>query len=84
MNDLKEDFNSENHDVMKEIQKYVKLEANKTATVKLVEKLLRLSSEKKACFLCKRDVNSSDLSKMNKLFSVESFENNDEKIDFQK
>jgi hypothetical protein len=65
---------------MKEIQKYVKLESNKTATVKLVDKLLKFSSEKNLCFLCKRGVNVEELAKMKKLFSVESFENNDEKI----
>ena len=66
---------------MKEIQKYVKLESNKAATVKLVDKLLKFSTEKNLCFLCKRGVNPDELAKMKKLFSVESFDNSDEKIE---
>ena len=69
---------------MKEITKYVKLESNKTATVKLVDKLIRLSNEKHTCFLCKREADDSDLAKMKKLFSIDSFENNDNKTDLQK
>ena len=69
---------------MKEIQKYVKLESNKSATVKLVDKLIRFSTEKSLCFLCKRDAGPDELAKMKKLFSVDSFDTNDEKIEGQK
>ena len=86
MEDLKAEIgqSEDGLDVMKEIQKYVKLESNKSATVKLVDKLIKFSSEKNLCFLCKRGVNADELAKMKSLFSVESFDVKDDKIEAQK
>lgn len=83
MQDLKQEIggSQEGQDVMKEIQKYVKLESNKNATVKLVDKLIKFSTDKNLCYLCKRGMSSDELAKMKNLFSVESFDINDEKIE---
>lgn len=42
------------NEIMKSIEKYVRLESNKKATVSTVQKLIKLTKEKKACFLCKQ------------------------------
>ena len=45
--------NTDLQEIEKCIEKYVKLESNKKATIQTIQKLIKLTKEKKLCFLCK-------------------------------
>jgi len=41
-------------DILAQIEKYVKLESNKKATISTIGKLIKFTKEKNACYLCKQ------------------------------
>lgn len=47
---------------------YVKLEANKKASISTVQKLIKLTKEKRQCFLCKSEVDQTQMTKIEQTF----------------
>ena len=56
-------------EIQKCIDKYVKLESTKKATIQTIQKLIKLTREKKACFLCKQAAAEECLEQMDKNFN---------------
>ena len=64
-------------EIMKSIEKYVRLESNKKATVSTVRKLVNMTKEQKACFLCKQAVDQKCIAGIDKNFKPEAAEFDD-------
>jgi hypothetical protein len=61
------------------VQNYVKLEANKSAAVTTMSKLIKISKEKNCCFLCKKKLDSKTANRMEEAFKPDTL-NCDSKI----
>lgn len=59
-------------ELMKLIDRYVKLESQKASAVTTVQKLIKLSTEKQKCFLCKQDLTQKDIKQFEKNFKPDS------------
>lgn len=59
-----------------QIDKYVKLESNKKATISTIGKLIKFTKEKDACYLCKQQVSKDCVKSIEKNFNpdVTSFD----------
>ena len=69
--------------LLAQIEKYVKLESNKKATISTIGKLIKFTKEQKACYLCKQAADRDCITKIERNFSpdVSSF---DSKIQAEK
>jgi len=59
-------------EVLRLIDKYVKKESNKNATVTTIKKLISLTEEKKSCFLCKQNVDKEQMILINATFKPDA------------
>jgi hypothetical protein len=64
----KDQSGSKKKEVLKLIDKYVKKESNKNATITTIKKLISLTEEKKSCFLCKQGVDKEQMILINATF----------------
>ena len=55
---------------MKQVEEILKIESNQKSTLKTMERLIKMSKNKHACFLCKQSANDATLQSMEKNFDV--------------
>ena len=46
---------------MKQVEEILKIESNQKSTLKTMERLIKMSKNKHACFLCKQSANDATL-----------------------